>query len=304
MSSAWSLSGLTVLITGAARGIGAESARRLAARGANVALVGLEPDELEKVAAEIGQSAAAFEVDVTDRHALGAAVDGTVERFGGIDGVVANAGIGGGGPVRHADPDAFERVLEVNLNGVYRTVHACLPHVVERRGYVLVVASLAAMLHSPGMAPYNMSKAGAEAFGNTLRAEVKHLGVDVGVGYFSWIDTELVRAADRHPVFGARRAKLPGFARKTYPVSAVGDAVVDGFEHRRRMVVVPGWVRALSLLRGLAVPLVERQAMKDAAELDSAFARDVSERGAEASRPVGAGGEAAVAAEARLPTGP
>ena len=86
----WTTRGKTVLITGAARGLGAETARRVAARGANVALVGLEPEELERVAAQCGANAAWFECDVTDTEALEAAVNGTVERFGGIDVVMAN----------------------------------------------------------------------------------------------------------------------------------------------------------------------------------------------------------------------
>ncbi len=293
MAAAYDVSGRTVLITGAARGIGAECARRMSAQGANVALVGLEAPELERVAAECGANAAWFEADVTDRDQLAAAVEGAVERFGGIDVAMANAGIGGGGPVRHTDPDAFERVIEVNLLGVYRTVHACLAHVIERRGYVLVVASLAAVVHAPAMASYAASKAGAEAFADSLRSEVKHLGVDVGVGYFSWIDTELVRGADAHPAYGGLRSKLPGPAAKTYPVSAVGDAVLDGVARRRRVVVVPGWVWAAIALRGVLPLLTDRHSLRTAPEMDAAFERDVAERGAEASRPVGAGGEAA-----------
>lgn len=77
---------------------------------------------------------------------------------------MANAGVASAGDVRHVDPETFERVIEVNLLGVWRTVRAALPHVVDRRGYVLVVASLAAALHGPGLAPYAASKAGAEAF--------------------------------------------------------------------------------------------------------------------------------------------
>ena len=137
----------------------------------------------------------------------------------------------------------FEKVIEVNLFGVYRTVHACLPHVIERRGYILVVASAAALVHAPGMAAYATSKAGAEAFANSLRQEVHHHGVGVGVGYFSWIDTDLVRGADAHPALKGRRDRLPSFARKTYPVSAVGDAVLEGVESRARSIFVPGWVR-------------------------------------------------------------
>ena len=292
MAAHYDVRNRVVLITGAARGIGAECARRLAGQGARLALVGLEGDELESVAQECGPEAAAFEADVTDREALESAVEAAAERFGGIDVVIANAGIGGGGPVRHADPDSFERVIEVNLLGVYRTVYACLPHVIERRGYVLVHASLAAVAHAPGMGAYCASKAGAEAFANSLRSEVRHLGVDVGVGYFSWIDTEMVRGADRHPVIGPLRKQLPGPAGKTYPVSKVGDAVLDGIQRRRRMVTVPPWIRGALALRGVLWALTERQGRETAQQLDEGFARDVAERGADASRPVGAGGAA------------
>ena len=206
----WSLQGRTVLITGAARGIGAESARRVAARGANVALVGLEPEELERVATQCGSNAAWFEADVTDLGSLERAVEGAVERFGGIDVVMANAGIATAGFVRTIDPAAFERTIEVNLLGVWRTVRACLPHVIERRGYVLVVASSAAIFHAPGLAPYATSKAGVEAFSDSLRGEVAHLGVDVGVGYFPWIDTDMVRGADAHPAVDGFRERASG----------------------------------------------------------------------------------------------
>ena len=103
----WTTRGKTVLITGAARGLGAETARRVAARGANVALVGLEPEELERVAAQCGANAAWFECDVTDVDALERAVAGTVERFGGIDVVMANAGIATG---RHGPVDGPRRL--------------------------------------------------------------------------------------------------------------------------------------------------------------------------------------------------
>jgi NAD(P)-dependent dehydrogenase (short-subunit alcohol dehydrogenase family) len=165
---------------------------------------------------------------------------GTIERFDGIDAVIANAGIAAAGTVRSIEPAAFERTIEINLVGVWRTVRACLPQVIERRGYVLVVASVAAAVHGPGMAAYAASKAGAEAFADSLRVEVEHLGVDVGVGYFSWIGTDMVAGADAHPAIGFARKQMPGPLGRTYPVSKVGDAVADGVERRRRWVVVPG----------------------------------------------------------------
>jgi NAD(P)-dependent dehydrogenase (short-subunit alcohol dehydrogenase family) len=296
-SGSWRIEGRTVLVTGAARGIGAEAAQRLAARGARVSLVGLEPEELEKVAARCGPEAAWFECDVTDVDSLERAVAGTVERFGGIDVAIANAGIAPIGTVRGIDPAAFERTLEINLLGLWRTIRACLPHVIERRGYVLGIASLAAAIHAPGMAAYSASKAGAEAFLNALRTEVAHLGVDVGTGYFSFIDTDLVRGADAHPAVGHLRTQRRGLLSKTYPVSAVGEAIADGVEQRRRWIVVPRWGRGLLVLRTALWPLVDADGRRGVPEAEGLFLRDVEERGtAAASAPVGAGGQAATRA--------
>jgi NAD(P)-dependent dehydrogenase (short-subunit alcohol dehydrogenase family) len=291
----WTVHGRTALITGCARGIGADTARRLAARGANVALVGLEPEELRRVAQQCGRNAAWFEADVTDWDALERAVEGTVERFGGIDVVMANAGIGPVGMVRSTDPAAFERTIEINLIGVWRTVRCSLPHVIERGGYVLVISSLAAAIHIAGMAAYAASKAGVEAFADSLRVEVKRLGVDVGVGYFSYIETDMLRGADAHPTLGELRGEAPGPFGKSYPLSAVGAAVLDGIERRRRWVVVPRWARAALVLRTAVAPLIDRGSFDRAAEADALFQRDVEARGAEAaSAPVGPGGEAAL----------
>ena len=108
------------------------------------------------------------------------------------------------------DPAGWERIIEVNLLGVYRTINVCLPHVIERRGYVLPVASIAAAVHAPGMSAYSATKAGVEALGDSLRGEVKHLGVDVGVAYYSWIDTDMVRGADTHPAAQFMRGEAAG----------------------------------------------------------------------------------------------
>lgn len=293
-SPGWQVAGKTVLITGAARGIGAEAARRLAASGMKVSLVGLERDELERVAADCGPDAVWFEADVTDREQLQAAVDGTIDALGGIDVAIANAGIAIGGPMRLADPDSFERVIEINLLGVYRTVHACLPQIVDRGGYLLVVASAAAVFHSPGMAAYSASKAGVEALANSLRAEMRPHGVDVGVAYFSWIDTEMVRGADRHPSLGGMRAKLPAALRRTYPLSDVGDAIVAGVRERSRAIAVPkALIRVVLPLRALFTRLTERGSSGGFEEMETAFERDIAERGVEeASAPTGAGGAA------------
>ena len=284
------ISGQSVLITGAAHGIGAETARRLAARGARVSLVGL--GDLEAVAADCPGSIT-FEADVTDRDALDAAVNGTVEAFGGIDTLFANAGIGAPGFVRSMDPEMFERVIEVNLIGVWRTIRACLPHVIERRGYILPVASMAAILPPVGLGAYGAAKSGVENLGHALRVETQHYGVDVGVAYFSWIDTEMVRGADRTELGASMRAMLTGPLAKHYPVSAAAEAVVRGIERRQRIVAVPRWLIGLMWLKPILPRLTERELRKDIARFDELAEREARERGNE---PVGAGGEAERAA--------
>jgi NAD(P)-dependent dehydrogenase (short-subunit alcohol dehydrogenase family) len=228
----------SILITGAAHGIGAEVARRLAAHGARISLVGLGGEELRRVAADC-PGAVVFDADVTDHDALDAAVAGTVEAFGGIDTVFANAGIGAPGFIRTMDPASFERIIEVNLIGVWRTIRACLPHVIERRGYVLPVASMAALLPPVGLAAYGAAKSGVEALGHALRVETQGYGVAVGVAYFSWIDTEMVRGADRTELGATMRAGLRGPLARHYPVSAAAEAVVRGIERRQRIVACP-----------------------------------------------------------------
>jgi NAD(P)-dependent dehydrogenase (short-subunit alcohol dehydrogenase family) len=304
--SAYSVQGKVVLVTGAARGIGAEAARQLARKGARLSLVGLEREELERVAAECGPEAAWFEADVTDRAAMDEAVAGTVERFGGLDVAVANAGIGGGTLVRYADPEAFERTIEVNLLGSYRTLAACLPQLLERRGYWLQVASLAALFHGPGFGAYAASKAGVEALADCLRAEVTPFGVDVGVAYFSWIGTDLVtEGRDANKAFEKLRELARGPAGKTYPVSDAGEAIVRGIENRSRVVTVPGWVKAMLLMRGVISLFGDRPVRDVMPEVDAAVRADVEARGAEASSPAGPGGAAAMRAaeERRARTG-
>ncbi|HEX5145894.1 MAG TPA: SDR family oxidoreductase [Conexibacter sp.] len=298
-ASARPVSGQVVLVTGAARGIGAAAAEQLAARGAKLALVGLEPDELRQVAARCGPDAAWFEADVTDRAAIEAAVQGAVERFGGIDVVIANAGIATGGSVLTIDPDAWERVVEVNLFGSWRTVRAALPHVVQRRGYVLQIASVAAVAHAPFMSAYCASKAGVEAFADSLRTEVAHRGVDVGVAYFSWIDTDMVRGADARGGMAGMRQRISGPTGRTYPLADVAEAVAAGVERRARHVTVPGWVRALIALRGPLAPLLDRQGRRQVPAIEQEMHGAIEREGAAAATaPVGAGGAADSAARA------
>jgi NAD(P)-dependent dehydrogenase (short-subunit alcohol dehydrogenase family) len=268
-----------VLITGAARGIGAETARRLAARGARVSLVGLEPDRLAALAAEIGERAVWFEADVTDQDAVDGAVAGTVAALGGIDVVVANAGVANNGTVAVNPPDALLRTIDVNLGGVVRTVSAALPHVVARRGYVLIVASAASFTVLPGMAAYAASKAGVEQFANALSLEVAHKGVEVGSAHPSWIDTDMVRDQQADvKTFADALEELPWPMNSTTSVQDCADALVDGVARRRRRIYIPRSLAIVQALRSLftgriAELVIRRRARTLVPELEAEITR-------------------------------
>src|ERR1700754_685697 len=268
------------VITGAARGIGRETARQLSATH-RVALLDIDAAGAERAAADIGGDAVWTACDITDQDAVTAAVAEVVERCGGIDVAIANAGIATLGAARHLDPDAFARQLDVNLVGSWRFIHACLPHVIARRGYVLGVSSASALVAPTGLAFYASSKAGFEHLLDVVRVEVAHLGVDVGIAFFSWIDTDMVRGADsRHPAFGRLRSELRGPAGRTLPVAEAGAVLVDAVANRRRTVVAPRFVRVLYWLRGVIGPVADRDARLNAALVDAATAEMVAERGA------------------------
>ncbi|MEV6333717.1 SDR family oxidoreductase [Nocardia vinacea] len=258
--------GKVVLITGGARGIGAEVARRLRAQGARLVLIDVDSPPLRELATELGgdEHVVAVSADVRDFAAMEAAVAQGIERFGGIDIVMANAGIASYGSVLMVDPAAFQRVIEVNLIGCFHTVRAALPAVIERRGYVLIVSSLAAYMAMPGMTAYCAAKAGVEHFANALRLEVAHRGVDVGSAHMSWIDTPLVRESFADlPATKRALAALPSPIRKTTSVQKCAARFERGIERRARRINVPVWVGALRWLRPLLqTPTAERAGSK------------------------------------------
>ncbi|MCW2742009.1 MAG: Oxidoreductase, short-chain dehydrogenase/reductase family [Blastococcus sp.] len=272
-----SLAGKSVLITGAARGIGAELARRAAARGARVALVGLEPERLAAVADELGPEHLWVEADVTDPEALKAAVQRSVETFGGLDIAVANAGIAPLTTVYTASAHSLARTIEVNLIGSMLTAHAALPEVAKREGHILLISSAAAFTVLPGMSAYCAAKAGLERFGDALRLEVAHRGVTVASAHPTWIDTDLVRDTEEAlPTFKATRKQLPGPLGAFTSVEVCAEALVDNLETRGRRVFVPGSVGVISALRQLVTGVVaEKIAMKVSAKRVPELERDI-----------------------------
>ncbi|MDT3395115.1 SDR family oxidoreductase [Streptomyces sp. B1866] len=285
-----SLEGQVVVVTGAARGIGAALARALSVRGARIALVGLEPDELKRVAAGLPGEAAHWHADVTDTAAMRAVAAEVTTRFGRVDTVVANAGVGTGGPFASSDEAVWRRVVEINLIGSTVTCRAFLPALTDSKGYYLQVASLAAMTPNPTMSAYCASKSGVEAFAHCLRPEVAPYGVRVGVAYLTWTDTDMVRGGDEDPLLAEMRQRLPWPFHRTYPLAPAVERLAAGIERRAPHVYGQRWLPAVVPVRGvvphvLGGPLGRRQIRRFAPRL-AAF------------RPgglAGAGGSAALA---------
>jgi NAD(P)-dependent dehydrogenase (short-subunit alcohol dehydrogenase family) len=198
---------------------------------------------------------------VTDRDALDAAVDGAVERFGGIDVAIANAGIHTTGSLIGGDAARIERTLEVNLFGVLRTDLAVLPQIVQRKGYLLNIASLAAASHAPLMGPYTASKAGVEALTDALRVELSTTGARAGCAYFGFIDTDLLRASFAQSSTQSLQKNMPGFVRKPVPVGKAVDAIERAVDKRLARTWAPRFVGGMLALRGIVQPLTEKRLM-------------------------------------------
>ncbi|MFI6048141.1 SDR family NAD(P)-dependent oxidoreductase [Nocardia sp. NPDC051321] len=244
-----SVAGRKVLITGAARGIGAALARQLHAGGAHVALLGLEAELLGEVARECGDAPWRY-CDVGDREQVDRVVATLVGELGGLDVVVANAGVARQLPLIGGDPAVMEETLAVNVLGVYYTLRAAGPHIGHANGYALVVSSLAAAVHLPLVGAYSASKAAVEALGNTLRIELKHTGAKVGVAYFAELDTDMTSRG-----FGTDAARAI-IGRSTVsgvaPLGPAIDSVEKAIARRRRQVVSPWWVAVVLPFRPIA----------------------------------------------------
>ncbi|MFL5871097.1 MAG: short-chain dehydrogenase/reductase [Solirubrobacterales bacterium] len=270
MAVRYSLAGKVALVTGAARGIGLETARQLTQRGASVAMLDVDRDPVSEAAAPLGERAFALSADVTDAAAMGAAVAEVVDRFGGLDVVVANAGVAPPPrPMTVVDSDAYERVIEIDLLGVWRTVRPALAQIVERRGHVVVVASVYAFLNGAIASPYAVSKAGVEQLGRALRAELAIHGASASVAYFGFIDTAMVRDALEDPIGRRVEDALPSFISRRLSPSVAGEAIVDGIERRVPRIIRPRWWRVLSVLRGVINPLADAQMERDRRLLDA-----------------------------------
>ncbi|RRH93119.1 SDR family oxidoreductase [Mesorhizobium tamadayense] len=176
-----SLSGKVAAITGAASGIGLECARAMLAAGAKVVLVDRAEDRLKALVAELGDNACVVVTDLLDPASVNRMMPEILEKAGTLDIFHANAGTYVGGEVASGDPDQWDRMLNLNVNAVFRTVHAVLPHMIEKKsGDIIVTSSVAGFVPVVWEPIYTASKFAVQAFVHTLRRQVLKHGIRVG----------------------------------------------------------------------------------------------------------------------------
>ncbi|MDQ2700962.1 MAG: SDR family NAD(P)-dependent oxidoreductase [Actinomycetota bacterium] len=263
--SRYDLAGKVVLITGGARGIGLETARIAYRRGASVVLVDLDPAQAEEAAAGIGDRALGIGANVTDAGEIEGAVRAAAERFGKVDVVIANAGVTPPKTTTRAiSTEDWERVVEVNVMGVWRTVRAGLPEVVANQGQMVLIASSYAHVNGMVNSSYAVSKSAVEALGRALRVELAAHGASASVAYFGYVKTGLISEVFENDLADEfRKVVAPVFLTKQISVDQAARALVDGIEKRSARVIEPPVWRPMFYLRGLIGPLSDKRLEED-----------------------------------------
>lgn len=258
------LTGRTVLITGATGGLGSALASALRTRGANVALLDLDAAALDALAATLGGAdvARGWSADVTDLQALEHVMTEVREHFGGIDVAVAGAGILG--PVKTLTATGaaeWDRVIDINLGGVWRTLKAATPHVAARQGHLLVLSSMIAYVHPPLLGGYAASKAAVAALCDVLRLELRPAGVTVGSVHPAIFRTPMIAGGLDSPAAVELVREFTGVF-KTVELDAVVADIVHAIEHRSARIAVPRAHRVTTLLPGAAQAAIEHLAFR------------------------------------------
>ena len=239
-----------VIVTGGGTGIGAAVARALTAGGDRVAIFGRRPGPLREVAAVTG--AVDVACDISDAAQVATAVGSVLDRFGGLDGLVLNAGIMRAGGLAELPGPDWDEMLAVNLTGAFHTVRAALPHLLAARGAVVAVASVAALRAATGMGGYAVTKAGLTMLTQSLAVDHAHEGLRANVVCPGWTVTEM--ADEEMAAFGAARGGL-----------GIGDAysLVTSLVPQRRaaraeeVAAVVAWLLsdAASYVNGAVIPV-------------------------------------------------
>src|SRR3954468_24484651 len=258
---AWSISSARMridattraLVTGASRGIGRAVATAIAARGAAVGLLARSEAELDTLAKELGPRALALPADVGDREQVRAAVERLIAQAGGLELVVANAGIAHYGPFLAQDVERVEAMTRVNWLGTVYTVDAALGHLIDRAsGHIVVVSSGAGLRSFPWAAAYGATKSAQRGFAEALRHELSGTGVSVTTVYPGEIATHL---------HDHEKATMPDWYQgkeKAAPAEPLGRAVVEAVEQDKRAVYYPEIVRLLRVMHGISPRLSDR----------------------------------------------
>ena len=278
--------GKVALVTGAARGIGFETARQLHLRGASVAVLDLDAEQANDAAERIGPRAIGLAADVTDAGAMMATVAEVVERLGGLDLAIANAGIApkNFATVRGISGEEWERVFEVDMLGVWRTARAALPEIVDRQGHIVLVSSAYAFMNGFGNSPYAAAKAGVESLGRALRVELAPHGASALVAYFGWVDTRMVQDAFAQPEGDRIRSLSPEWLMKRITPDEAAAGVVRGIEERAPRIFAPKWWRYVSAFRGLINPLLDKRMERE--EKFRSLVRDLDAQSVDAAEPI------------------
>ena len=242
-----------VLITGAANGIGLALARKVKAKSGIPVCIDLPSPALDALSHELREPSLTIACDVTDAPGMEKVITHTVQKFGGIDVVVANAGIERIAPTWVMPAHDFERVLQVNIFGTYRTIRPALPHVMKRQGHIVAVSSVSALIPWPLSAPYGASKAFTSSFLRTLRMELTGTGTTAGAVYFGNIDTNMMKHAETNPAASEMLARSPslGLGVKPKTPEHAADRIIRNIESRGAIGFSHAEVVATFVLNGL-----------------------------------------------------
>ncbi|WP_307188618.1 short-chain dehydrogenase/reductase [Nocardia amamiensis] len=254
-----------VVITGAGTGIGRALAEKLYASGASVALIDIDEAAAAAVARSMGERALVVRANVSDRIGMRQAISRVRERFGRIDVLVANAGVvPEPATIRTMNPGDFDRVIGINVTGVFNTVHPALDDIVAANGHVVVVSSAAAFAPGMGGSPYMVSKAAVEQFGRALRVELAAVGATAGVAYFGVVDTAMTRGTlDEDELGTDLGALLPWPLNQRITVGDAADSLAEGIARRAPRIVAPPQWEPYALLRGVINVVLDGRLARD-----------------------------------------
>jgi short-subunit dehydrogenase len=204
-----------VLITGASSGIGEELARQLGLQGTKLALTARRRDLLEdlaqKIAAQGGAQPVVAECDVTRDGDLERAVATSVQRWGKLDVVIANAGFGVSGNLSRLSLEDYRRQFETNVFGVLRTIYATLPEIQKSNGRIAIIGSVSGWAASPGTSAYGMSKFAVRALANSITPELERVGVKVTLISPGFVDSNIRRVDNQGKFHGKAKDPVPAW---------------------------------------------------------------------------------------------